>query len=476
MRLSALLKKQFVVWGLGVLVIVLASCGVIKQIPDTPLGTGYAASEICSQRFISNQDMDLIMEDAVAEKVQPLHHVWRLDINEQDKTVTISAPFFKGLNKATAVYREGLGCTLAMGLTPEELRAQPFNPATPPVVSKNDYWPDGEAGAYPYIPNMDYDRINDILNSMFEEKYADDASKHINTYVTLLIYNNKLVAERYSKGHSKDTRFVGWSMTKTVTAMLLGILHGQGKVDINDTLEQWRNTDKAAINLKHILHTSTGLEWNERYEARSSLSEMLYSKQNMAEYVRSKPIFQEPGKVLHYSTGNTQLLAEVITQKVGGTLQDVYNFYQKNLFHKINVTSALFEHDASGVFIGCGRAFMTARDWARLGLLLCNKGHHKREQIIPESWVNFMLTPSPNASYYGAQIWLNTSATRNLGVPTDHFSFQGSYGQYIICIPSAKLVVVRLGAWAGGVDEEKAALDLFTHVNEIMAALPKTPL
>ncbi len=465
--------KYYSVW-VSILIIGLTACDQIKRIPEIPMGTGYAASEICSRRFISNQALDTIMEEVVIEKVYPLQFFWRVDIDEQDKTVSVSAPFFKGINEATFIYREGLGCTSAIEITEAKLRSQAFNPLKPTTISEVAYWPEGKAGVDPHIPHLDYDKIHAILKSMFDENDKDNVHTNINTYAALVVYDNKLVAEQYAKGHSKETRFLGHSMTKTLTTMLLGILQGQGKVDLNDTLLSPKNTDKAAITLRNILHMSSGLEWNDGYKGQSSVSLMLYAKGNMAEYVKSQPLVSEPGKVYNYSTGDTQLLADYITEKSGGTLQAAYNFYQQNLFHKIHVTGALLEHDASGVFIGGARAFMTARDWARLGLLLYNKGKWHGEQIIPEIWIDFMLTPSPAADFYGGQIWLSDKKTRRLGFPADLVSFKGHLGQYIVVIPSAKLIVVRLGAFAGEVDKNKAYLDFLAHVYKVMKALPNT--
>ncbi len=466
--------KHFAVWVLSILLIGLTACDQVKRIPEIPMGTGFAAAEICSRRFISNQDLDAIMEEVVNEKVYPLQYFWRVDVDEQDKTVSISAPFFKGINEATVVYREGLGCTATIGTTKEELRSQAFSPLEPTAISDSTYWPEGKAGVDPHLPHLDYDRIHAALKSMFDENDKDNIHTNINTYAALVVYDNKLIAEEYAEGYSKETRFLGWSMTKTVTTMLLGILQGQGRVGLDDTLSSWKNTDKAVITLRNILHMSTGLEWNEGYKGQSSVSLMLYAKGNMAEYVKSLPLAGEPGKIYNYSTGDTQLLADYVTQKSGGTLQSVYNFYQQNLFHKLHVTSALIEHDVSGVFIGGARAFMTARDWARLGLLIYNKGKWHGEQIIPESWIDFMLTPSRAADFYGGQIWLSEKMTRSLGLPPDLFSFKGHLGQYIVVIPSAKLIVVRLGAFAGEVDHQIASLDFYKHVYKIMTALPNT--
>ncbi len=472
--MNCLIRKTILISLLGILFFGLQGCSVLGRINEIKSGTGHAASEICSRTFVSNQDMDIIMKDVLVEKIHPLQKVMRLDIDHQGKTVSVSAPFFKGMNKKTAVYRECLGCTMAVGVTPEELYNQPFTPLESPILPGNESWPNGKAGIDPKDSTPDYDKIKDIVQFMFAEKNPDDLHSHINTHSVLVIHDGRLVAEKYSDGHSKNTQFVGWSMTKTVTAMLLGILNGQGKADYNDTLDSWKNTEKEAIKLKHIMHNNTGLEWNEAYAGQSDISVLLYNKKNMAEYVRSKPIVQPPGETINYATGNSMLIAELIFQKTGSTLQDVYNFYQKELFHKINVTSALIEHNANGVFIGCARAFMTARDWARLGLLLYNNGNWQGEQIIPESWIDFMRTPSPTAPYYGALTWLNSESTIQNGIPKDHFAFRGTLGQYIVIVPSEKLIVVRLGSFARKVKEPMASLDFFKSVKNIIDALPQT--
>jgi len=174
-----------------------------------------------------------------------------------------------------------------------------------------------------------------------------------------------------------------------------------------------------------------------------------------------------PGTHFNYNTGDANLLANIVQNAAGGSLQEAYNFFQTELFHKIDIRSAIIEFDATGQFVGGAYAFMTPRDWARLGQLYLQEGNWKGEQVISSEWVNYVTSPSPVTDEYGGQLWLNSNGIDWPNVPHDAYYFAGHQGQRVVIIPSEKLVIVRTG-----VTEDYDYIGLDAIISEVIAALP----
>ncbi|MGM0564201.1 MAG: serine hydrolase domain-containing protein [Pseudomonadota bacterium] len=451
--------------------LLLTGCDQLRRIGDLPLGVGHTVHEMCSRVFVSGQDPDLIIEDVLVQKVFPLQWVWNIDIDRNEKTVSVGAPFFNSWNNATAVYREGLGCTLTYGKAPAELRASGVEPVEPGFeVPDDQHWPDGSLGVAPDLSDYDMAAIDGIVDSMFEE-FSEDRYEQINTYAVLVIHDGQLIAERYSPEHSQDNRMLGWSMSKTVTALLLGILEQQGKVALDDEVAL-ESEPASPVTVQHVLNMASGLGFNEDYEGTSDVSLMLYQQPNASAYVKSLPVVHEPGTHFNYSTGDTQLLSDIVQQAAGGTTQAAYEFYQQSLFHKLSIESAEVEHDASGTFIGGARMFMRPRDWAKIGQLMLNEGRWNGEQVVAKEWIDTLLTPSPAADYYGGQIWLYEPETFGEDFPKDAYTLWGVLGQFTVVVPSKDLVVVRMGANGSGLPESVVRPTVFDPALEIINSLP----
>ncbi|MFD2176889.1 serine hydrolase domain-containing protein [Veronia pacifica] len=414
-----------------VMVTVLTGCDSIKRVGEIKHGTGFSAAEMCSRLFVSQEAETLIVEDVIRHKVFPLTWVWHVDINREDKQVSVSAPFIPGLNKKTAVYREGIGCSVLDDDAPESLAVT--------AVKKHDL----DAKRISEIPVDISASAQAAIQPWFEETTADSFRQQ-NTYAVLVMKNGKIIAEQYADGHGKDVPMLGWSMGKSLTALLAGVLFDQDKLTIDDIALPASEIHPLPVRVKHLLNMSSGLEWDEvQYSGASDASEMLYLEPDSAAYVATRPQIAQPGSKYTYSTGDTQLLAKFISDRVGGGGQAVYDFYQKELFHKLGIGSAFFEHDPAGTFIGGARPFLKPRDWLKIGLLLQNKGRWNGEQVISEEWIDYLLTPSPANPYYGGTIWLGDEEV--LGFPDDMFSMRGHLGQYMTVIPSQDLVILRLG-------------------------------
>jgi CubicO group peptidase (beta-lactamase class C family) len=264
---------------------------------------------------------------------------------------------------------------------------------------------------------------------------------------------------------------LGWSMSKSLTAAMVGVLVKQGKLntDAPAPVPEWVNTEKQKITLKNILQQTTGLAFTEDYTSYSEVTNMLFNKGDMAAYTAGLPLKYQPGTTFNYSSGNSNILSRIIRKTVGE--QAYSSFPYQSLFHKINAYSFLLEPDASGTYIGSSYSYATARDFARFGLLYYNNGMWNGEQILPGNWVSETIKPASadKRKHYGYQFWLNGLDKKNPAgrwypdVPADMFFCDGFGGQGIYIIPSKKLVVVRLGLHV--IDENKFLKEVIGATN-----------
>ena len=239
-------------------------------------------------------------------------------------------------------------------------------------------------------------------------------------------------------------------MAKSFTNALVGILVKQGNLDIYDPapVAQWAAADdpRSAITTDHLLRMSSGLDWSENYATPSSATNMLFKDASMANTAASVGAAYLPDSVWYYSSGTTNILSEIIRKNVGEP--DYWSFPYHKLFHKIGISTAVWEPDASGTFVGSSYLWMSPRDYARLGMLFLQDGAWEDERLLPEGWVDYSSAPTPAApnGIYGAQFWRNGFDSYNFpDVPDDAYLANGYEGQRILIIPSKDLVIVRLG-------------------------------
>lgn len=451
------MKKKIIIPVLALVIIVGAAVAIVVALPDdydirtmlraAPVGTGYAAKMLCSGVFVSgrepetlwNEDLELMRRNMIRGGV---------DYENQ----STNAHVLLLLARRTAVYREHCGCTLAIGVSEEELRRQ-CDVSLPSLPSdiEDSLWPMGDVTPdTPPHPEIDQEQIEDTLDWAFSEE-PEGVPKR--TRAVIVLYDGQIVAERYAEGYSKETRFLGWSMTKSVTSALIGILVRMGKLDIYEPapVPEWQapGDPRGEITVNNLLHMSGGLEFKEEYEQNpdSDAGFMFFTKHDMAKFAAQKPLVAEPGEKWSYSSGTTMLLARIIRDTVGGSHRDYLAFPRRELFNKLGMRSAIIETDPSGTMVGAGFMYATARDWARFGLLYYNDGVWAGERILPEGWVEYTRTPAPAYKGYGAQFWLNTEGKDQWlpNCPADIYSARGHEGQFVTIVPSRKTIIVRLG-------------------------------
>jgi CubicO group peptidase (beta-lactamase class C family) len=210
---------------------------------------------------------------------------------------------------------------------------------------------------------------------------------------------------------------------------------------------------RRAITLDQLLRMSSGLAFDETYGPLSDVTRMLYRAPDMGAFAARSPLAAQPGRVWSYSSGTANLVARMLRDLADRDLASQVRFANDRLFDPVGMTSAFFEPDASGSFVGSSYVFMTARDWARFGELHRLGGAWDGRRILPEGWVRYVTTPAPAApdGVYGAHWWLNAGDPADPArrawpsLPADTYAAEGHSGQYVVVVPSAKLVVVRLG-------------------------------
>jgi CubicO group peptidase (beta-lactamase class C family) len=431
-----------------------------------PVISGYGAKSLCSCVYLQGRsETDVINQ----ELGTILGKVGSFSLNREDSSASGQVLF---MFKKKAIYRKGLGCTLVSGLEEEELRAQNyFGKPSPEVNQDTIAWPDGNILPDSFPKGINKEALDRIVGDEFIEKNPEAP---INTRALLVLYDGAVVAEKYADGFDAKTPQMGWSMTKSITNALVGILVKQGRLKVNDPapVPAWANDDRKNITLNDILHASSGLDWSEIYSRPSDATEMLFQSRDAALFAYSVKASKKPNEKFYYSSGSTNIVTWIIRNEVGD--DNYHEFPYDKLFNKIGMTSAIIEPDPSGTFVGSSFSYATARDWARFGLLYLNDGVWNGERILPEGWVAYTTTPVPAAPMgeYGAQWWLNAGAKDNPAnrkfpdVPTDAFLADGYEGQYVFVVPSKKLVVVRLGL------SQKASPDMNKLIADIIGTLP----
>lgn len=357
----------------------------------------------------------------------------REQVNFQKKSVTAS---LLGIRRRS-VYRGGLGCVL-LPLEDQKSTEEPEVPQRKRISDPLPYPLGNTAPVKKAFAHVDYTALDRAMEQAF--------SPEVKTKAVLVLHKNRLLGERYASGYSAESIFPGWSMTKSLTNSILGVLQRQGRLHLEEDhlFSQWENDSRAEISLKDLLQMNSGLEWEESYTKISDVTRMLFLSEDMGRDQLIKNKSQKEQHTWNYSSGTTNLLSRFIRNQFPGR-QEYLDFWYRALIDRIGMNSMVVETDLSGIYIGSSYAWATARDWGKFGLLYLNNGNWNGSQILNESWVNFSKKPAPGSDRrYGAHFWLNAGG-KYPDVPRDMFSANGFQGQYVFIIPSRDLVIVRLG-------------------------------
>lgn len=295
------------------------------------------------------------------------------------------------------------------------------------------------------------------------------------TRALIVLHAGELAAERYGEGYGRDTKFLGWSMAKTVTGVLIGMMIADGRLGLDKSppLPRWQRPGdpRGEITVRQLLQMRSGLRHREKaepvYESPEVRMLVLDGRDDMAGWAEAQPLEHEPGRHFQYSTPSGVILSDVAARLLvpGGSPQvrraAVAEYLRARMAVPLGMPSLTAEYDRAGTMIGGSMVWATAPDWGRFGEFLRHYGSVGGAQIVPRGWIEFMTKPSPRAPDYGAMLWLNRDSGSERKMlfpdrgPSDLVGAIGHLGQYVLVSPSRKLTVVRLGK----TDEaERAAL------------------
>ncbi|MCX6173091.1 MAG: serine hydrolase [Flavobacterium sp.] len=419
---------------LGVVLLVLLVYLRLSIYPQLDLISGFSAKSVASGHFIDGRSLETIQQgDNDIDKID-----WATNKIEDEQRFVTSSVY--ELKTRKAIYREGLGATL---INDDFNVSKPYEVPKRNFVKSNLTFPYGNNEQNDTVfSNIDYAKLNAAVANAFDKKGIKDKR----TRSVIVIYKDKIIAEKYDTGFNKKSKILGWSMTKSLTATYFGILQKQGKIDIIKPapIAEWANDDRSKITVNDLLHMNSGLEWEEDYGKISDVTKMLFMAEDMTQSQIDKPFVGKPNNTWNYSSGTTNLLSGIL-RKQFKTHQDYLDFWYSSLLDKIGMNSALVETDMAGNFVGSSYGWATTRDWAKFGLLYLHKGNWNGEQLFNESWSNYVATPTNSSNgNYGAQFWLNASR-KFPDVPANMYYASGYQGQMVAIFPSQDLVVVRMG-------------------------------
>ncbi len=439
---------------------------------DVPkIATGFVANVLCSETFVSGLEPDRIFAETTAAMPGAGLITWAMDytVDRARKDVTVT---LFGLGKSHAVYRgEGFGCYLDHGTAVADI-------SPPSTEGKSAPLQPEIAGASIVAPQSA--QLATALDRAFAEP---DNPPRRRTRAIVVLKDGRVIAERYADGAGIDTPLLGFSATKSVMSALAGIMVRKGALTLDQPvpIAAWQSAGdpRGAITLDHLLRHTAGLALGSSLQASLAsalepVNRMKFMESDMAAYAEGIPLETTPGVAWNYHDGNTIILAHLIRNAAGGRASDLMRFARQELFAPLGMRNVTIEFDASGNAEGSSQMLASARDWARFGQLYLNDGVAGGKRILPEGWVKYSATPTPNAWVgQGAGFWTNLGdsfgATYRIehGWPRDAFFAKGTIGQYVIIIPSERLVIVRLGRSPNWPPE---ADGVFQLVSDVVAA------
>lgn len=439
--------------SLLLLVVVAAVGGYWYERPQLLTGTGYAAHNACAVEHIAGRDDP--EDDLPPNPLVPVLRVKQTDDGAATKGMLVG-----GLAAQQAYFTEGFGCTLADAA-----------PDLPDATTVDDTGHPFAGAATPTAPA----EIEQAVARAFGDDLSEDDREELGTRAVVVVQGGELVAERYAEGFDADTPQLGWSMTKSVTNLLVGRLVDEGVVSLDDDRLRPEWTDgRADITVEQLLRMTSGLEWDETYALGTPITRMLYLEPDMGDYVASQSLGHDPGTYQQYSSGSTTLLCDILLARTDAGA----DLPRQELFEPLGLSSFVLEPDASGTPVCSSYGWATPRDWAALGQFALQEGEWNGQQLLPEDWMTTSTTSleatlgKDEDDGYGAGWWVNRTVDGSLvhpDLPEDAYFAQGHDSQWIVVVPSADLVIVRLGFTPTREDDRVIQLAV-----DVLAGLPVT--
>jgi CubicO group peptidase (beta-lactamase class C family) len=421
--------------------------------------SAFAAKELCSRVLIAGQDPEPIMTDLrQASALAPGFAIdsAAIDIDRRRQSVTVHHP---GHPPRSAVRAKSQGCSILpaysgrLHFKPTRYRWRGPSAGRP--------WPLGER-LWHGASGIDRTLLDGAL-----EAYVNRPG----TRGVVVVHRGELVGERYAAGFGPFVPQRSWSVAKSITATLAGLLHDRRllKLDARAPIPAWAGDARRAITVRQLLNMSSGLKQNQFEGTERSLETFTPESEHAFIYfdgfdtyadALEAPLEVPPGTRWQYRNANVLALAYAMRRVIRRAGGDPQSFPQRRLLEPLGMRSTTLETDPYGHFIASGTAFTTPRDLARLGLLHLRRGHHAGRRLLSARWVDFVRTPAPTTPGYGGFWWLNHDSEEFPSLPADAYFASGAFGQSILVIPSHDLVIARMG-W--NVPDDRQGLDAFAR-------------
>ena len=428
------------------------------QAPRSPVefGLNRTAKILCSAVFFSGRDLDEALRNS-ARRVLP-DADWQLlasgsaehpdagiSVDRDAGTVHVALHGFTGRAK----YYGDQGCViLPAGFDDVFFEPVKLQSSLPDPVSQP--WPMGDRIADQPLPEgLDPTKVREAVDAAFE---GDGL-----TAAFVAVYKGQIIGERYGQGADKDTQLESWSMGKSLTATLVGMLVQQRHLSLDEPapVALWHEDPedpRSKITIRHLLRMSSGLRFSHAsqpaYEWGRGTPDHLYvygDGIDVFNFAITRPAEHPPNTVGRYRNSDPLTLGYIIRQTVEKQGKSYLAWPQAALFDRIGIRKQMLETDPYGNFILTGYDFGTGRNWARLGLLYLQDGVWQGERMLPEEWAEFVSTPAPawDSPVYGGLFWVNGTGRWN--APPSAYYMSGAGGQHVIIVPTHDLVVARLG-------------------------------
>ncbi len=436
------MTRRIVTFTLAALAVILLAFVVWLGTAGRPLlriATGSVSRGLCDAAFVSHVDPGQVFREQHAPMMRSIDWAIRYHVDREHREVRASV---LGGFAARAVFRPGLGCLLMHD--------------DGPVPEADGFTPMLIASAFPagVVETAD-PAIRQAIDRAFAEP---DPAHPRNTKAIVVMHDGRLIAERYAPGYGPDTPIWAHSLTKSLINALVGILVREGKLRLDQPapVPAWRRADDPhrAVTVNQLLRMDSGLPFDETNGIISPLTRMTFLQRDMAAYAARTPLAHPPGT--HWAYGNLDyvLLGRIVTHASGGSAVDAERFVRRELFAPLGMAHTVIQTDATGTLIGSGGSYGTARDFARFGQLYLDDGMVDGRRILPAGWVAYSHSQTLDTGY-GAGFWLNIKHDTRVPVwnapwgmpqlPKDMYYARGAFGQYVVIVPSEKLVVVRMG-------------------------------
>jgi CubicO group peptidase (beta-lactamase class C family) len=414
--------------------------------------SAFAAKELCSRVLIAGRDPEPILTDLrQASALAPGFAIdtASIDIDRERQTVTVHHP---GQPPRSAVRAKSQGCSILpaySGRLHFKPRRYPWRgpPASEP-------WPLGERL---------WQGASDISRPLLDAALTAYVNRP-GTRGLVVVHRGELVGERYAPGFGPFVPQRSWSVAKSITASLAGLLVDRRllRLDGRAPIPAWSGDARRAITVRQLLNMSSGLKQNQFEGTERSLETFTPESEHAFVYfdgfdtyadALEAPLEVPPGTRWQYRNANVLALAYAMRRVIKRAGGDPQSFPQRRLLEPLGMRSTTLETDPYGHFIASGTAFTTPRDLARLGLVHLRGGSSGGRRLLSPGWVDFVRTPAPTDPGYGGFWWLNHESSHFRSLPDDVYFASGAFGQSILVIPSHELVIARMG-WNVPDDDE----------------------